>query len=117
MKGALNEKTFGAIKAPAEELDHVLAHQERRKCAPRAEYGRALRQPVAAQYLIEIRLPEHRVLELARVAGPARQCRPFKTVHLSDYLANPVEQSPGWTRLRQDLSSVTPASDSAAYHR
>jgi hypothetical protein len=34
MKGALNEKTFGAIEAPAEELDHVLAHQERRKRAP-----------------------------------------------------------------------------------
>ena len=66
MKGALNEKTFGAIEAPAEELDHVLAHQERRKCASRAEYGLARREPVAAQHLIDIRLPEHRVLEPAR---------------------------------------------------
>src|SRR5204863_9894661 len=117
MKGGLSEKTFGAIEAPAEELDHVLAHQERRKCASRAEYGLARREPAAAQHLIKIRLPERRALEPARIAGPARQCRPFKTVHLPEHLANPVGQSPGWTRLRQHLSSVTPASDSGAYHR
>src|SRR5437762_5259655 len=102
MKGALNEKTFGAIEAPTEELDHVLAHQERRKCASRAEYGLVLREPVAAQHLIEIRLPEHRALEPARIAGLARQCRPFETVHFSEYFANPVGQPPGWTRLRRE---------------
>ena len=52
MKGAFNEKTFGAIEAATEELDHVLAHQERRKCASRAEYGLARREPVAAQHLM-----------------------------------------------------------------
>jgi hypothetical protein len=82
MKGALIEKTFGAIEAPAEKLDCEPTDEERWKCASRAEYGLARREPVAAQHLIEIRLPEpeHRVLEpraqLDRLAtvGRSRRC-------------------------------------------
>ena len=76
-------KTFGAIEAPTEELDHILGHQERRKCASGAENDLARREPVAAHYLVDIRLPVHRVLEPARIAGPARQGRPFESMDVS----------------------------------
>ena len=68
------------VVSPQEKLKAVLFHNLSSQQRRRTSNGGNM----AACPGITLRLPEHRVLEPARIAGPARQCRPFKTVHLSE---------------------------------
>ena len=73
MAAALATTGFGAVEPLAKELDHVHANQERRERAARTHCGLPQRKVVSAQHLVDIWLPERRILELPRIAGAARQ--------------------------------------------